>query len=99
MSETFATPSMRVDGQVALVTGATSGLGLRFAKLLAHAGAKVAITGRRIDRLDALKTEIEAMGGEAFAHALDVTDVEILSKVVSWMQYDADGMNSDSSVV
>ena len=47
-------------GKVALVTGATSGLGVRFAKVLASAGAKVAIAGRREDRLETVKAEIEA---------------------------------------
>ena len=67
-------PSFDLTGKVALVTGATSGLGRRFALVLAKAGASVAITGRRIDRLDSLKAEIEAMGGRALAVALDVTD-------------------------
>tara|TARA_R110002124_G_scaffold5407_2_gene34400 strand:- start:563 stop:1342 length:780 start_codon:yes stop_codon:yes gene_type:complete len=67
-------PSFDLTGKVALVTGATSGLGRRFALVLAKAGASVAITGRRIDRLDSLKAEIEAMGGRALSVALDVTD-------------------------
>jgi NAD(P)-dependent dehydrogenase (short-subunit alcohol dehydrogenase family) len=67
-------PSFDLTGKVALVTGATSGLGRRFALLLAKAGAAVAITGRRVDRLDTLKAEIEAMGGKALPIALDVTD-------------------------
>jgi NAD(P)-dependent dehydrogenase (short-subunit alcohol dehydrogenase family) len=61
-------------GRAALVTGASSGLGHHFAKVLAGAGAKVAITARRVDRLEALKREIEAAGGTAAAIALDVTD-------------------------
>ena len=49
----FPLPNFSIDlkGQVALVTGASSGLGLRFARVLAAAGAKVAITARRLDRL------------------------------------------------
>ena len=52
----FPTPNNSSDltGQVALVTGTTSGLGWRFATVLAKAGAKVALTGRRVERLDAL---------------------------------------------
>jgi NAD(P)-dependent dehydrogenase (short-subunit alcohol dehydrogenase family) len=61
-------------GKNALVTGATSGLGRHFAKLFASAGAGVAIAGRRQDRLDTLKREIESAGGRSFAIALDVTD-------------------------
>ncbi|MDO8287743.1 MAG: glucose 1-dehydrogenase [Parvibaculum sp.] len=67
-------PSFDLTGKVALVTGATSGLGRRFALILAKSGASVAITGRRTDRLDTLKAEIEAMGRKALPVALDVTD-------------------------
>jgi NAD(P)-dependent dehydrogenase (short-subunit alcohol dehydrogenase family) len=67
-------PSFDLTGKVALVTGATSGLGRRFALILAKSGAAVAITGRRVDRLETLKSEIEAMGGKALPIALDVTD-------------------------
>jgi len=48
----------RLDGKVALVTGASSGLGDRFARVLAGAGAKVAVSARRSDRLEALTTEL-----------------------------------------
>lgn len=61
-------------GRTALVTGASSGLGHHFAKVLATAGAAVAVAARRIDRLDELKREIEAEGGTAVAISLDVTD-------------------------
>ncbi len=61
-------------GKTAFVTGATSGLGRRFARILADAGASVAICGRRMDRLIALKAEIEGTGGRCAAIMLDVTD-------------------------
>ena len=60
-------------GRVAFATGATSGLGRHFAGVLAKAGAAVAISGRREDRLQALRSEIEAAGGKCMAIALDVT--------------------------
>jgi NAD(P)-dependent dehydrogenase (short-subunit alcohol dehydrogenase family) len=66
---------LRLDGKTALVTGASSGLGWRFATTLAAAGARVALAARRIERLEALKAEIERAGGRAHALALDVTDV------------------------
>jgi len=69
-------------GEVALVTGATSGLGHRFAVTLAAAGAAVAVVGRRSDRLDALVAEIEAAGGRALALPADVADATALAAVV-----------------
>ncbi len=63
-----------LDGKVAVVTGASSGLGRHFALTLARAGAKVAVAARRLDRLDELVGEIEAFDGRAAALALDVTD-------------------------
>lgn len=63
-------------GQVALVTGATSGLGNRFARVLAAAGAKVIGTGRRQERLDELVSQIEADGGSAVGVAMDMTSTE-----------------------
>ena len=63
-----------LSGRVALVTGASSGLGLQFAKTLASAGAAVVLAGRRVERLKTLRAEIEAGGGDAHVVALDVTD-------------------------
>ncbi len=82
---TFPLPNVSTDltGQVALVTGASSGLGLRFAKVLAKCGAKVAIAARRVERLEALAAEIRAEGGVAFPVDLDVTNTEQLKTVVS----------------
>jgi len=61
-------------GRVALVTGASSGLGARFAEVLAANGAKVALVARRTERLETLKRNIEAAGGSAVAVAADVLD-------------------------
>ncbi|MCB1684848.1 MAG: SDR family NAD(P)-dependent oxidoreductase [Pseudomonadales bacterium] len=69
-------------GQVALVTGTTSGLGRRFAQVLASCGARVVLTGRRTDRLDALAKEIRDAGGECLPLALDMTQRESIRNVV-----------------
>ncbi len=63
-----------VRGKIALVTGASSGLGRHFAQVLAAGGARVVLAARRVDRLQALADEIQAAGGEALAVAMDVTD-------------------------
>ena len=61
-------------GRVALVTGASSGLGTQFARALADNGAAVALVARRADRLAALRDEIVAKGGRAVAIEADVND-------------------------
>ncbi len=61
-------------GRVALVTGASSGLGVRFAQVLAEQGAAVALVARRRERLDALQARIVAAGGRAIAVEADVLD-------------------------
>lgn len=76
-------PSFDLTGKTAIVTGATSGLGRRFALVLAKAGATVAITGRRVDRLESLKREIENLGGRALPLALDVTDLASIEACVA----------------
>ena len=69
-----------LEGEVALVTGASSGLGRRFAEVLAANGATVFAAARRADRLDSLVSEIEDLGGKAFAVPCDVTDRESVSR-------------------
>jgi NAD(P)-dependent dehydrogenase (short-subunit alcohol dehydrogenase family) len=66
--------SLDLSGRVALITGASGGLGEQFAKTLARAGAAVVLAGRRTDRLMALRAHIEAAGGDAHVVAMDVTD-------------------------
>lgn len=69
-----ALPSFRLDGHLALVTGASSGLGRHFALTLAHAGADVIVAARRVDKLAQLVDEIRKTGVKAQAVSLDVTD-------------------------
>lgn len=70
----FDLPQFDLEGQVAIVTGASSGLGRHFAQTLAKAGAKVAIAARRIEPLTELARRIESFDGRAMPVTLDVTD-------------------------
>ena len=68
--------------KVALVTGASSGLGARFGRVLAANGALTVLAGRRVERLKDLRAEIEAAGGAAHVVALDVTDQDSITAAV-----------------
>jgi NAD(P)-dependent dehydrogenase (short-subunit alcohol dehydrogenase family) len=74
VTEMKAAEIFSLKGRAALVTGASSGLGVQFAMALADNGAAVALVARRADRLKALKDEIESKGGKALAIEADVTD-------------------------
>lgn len=65
---------LALEGLCILVTGASSGLGRHFAKVLAAHGASVAVAARRIDQLESLVADIVFEGGRARAFAMDVTD-------------------------
>ena len=75
--------SLDLSGRVALITGASSGLGKQFAKTLSHAGAAVILAGRRIELLKDLRAEIEAEGGDAHVSLLDVTDLDSIKSAVA----------------
>lgn len=72
----------RLDGKVAIVTGASSGLGVAFADSLAGAGAKVSLGARRADQLLQAKKRIEADGGSAYCAETDVTDPDACRQLV-----------------
>jgi NAD(P)-dependent dehydrogenase (short-subunit alcohol dehydrogenase family) len=78
-----------LSGRVALVTGASSGLGAQFAKTLAMAGAGVVLAGRRVERLKALRAEIQAEGGDAHVGTLDVTDHDSIKAAVAHAETEA----------
>lgn len=74
--------SINLTGQVAIVTGASAGLGRRFAKVIAVAGAHVALIARREDRLEELAHEIRSSGGIAKSFPADIVDAERLNAVI-----------------
>jgi NAD(P)-dependent dehydrogenase (short-subunit alcohol dehydrogenase family) len=75
--------NISLSGKTVLVTGASSGLGERFARVLAGAGASVALAARRTARLETLKSELERAGGKACAVAMDVTQLNSIKEAVA----------------
>jgi len=73
---------MNMQSKVALITGASSGIGEGTAKLLAAKGAKVGLAARRVSKLKSLLTEIEKAGGEGMIIEMDVTDKTSVQKGV-----------------
>jgi NAD(P)-dependent dehydrogenase (short-subunit alcohol dehydrogenase family) len=83
LTQPIPLPSFDISGQVALVTGASSGIGRHFAEVLAQAGAKVAVAARRADRLADLAREIEGRGGECLPLACDVTKQDSIAAAIA----------------
>ena len=75
--------SLDLSGRVALVTGASGGLGAQFAKTLSRAGSAVVLASRRMDKLKALRAQIEAEGGAAHVVELDVLDHQSIKAAVA----------------
>src|SRR3954471_4578738 len=75
--------SFSLDGKVAIVTGASSGLGVAFATGLAEAGADIAICARRVERLEQTREQVEALGRRCIAVAADVANPDDCTKVVA----------------
>jgi NAD(P)-dependent dehydrogenase (short-subunit alcohol dehydrogenase family) len=72
-----------LSGRVALITGASGGLGAQFARTLSRAGTAVVLASRRTDKLKDLRAEIESEGGDAHVVSLDVTDIDSIKSAVA----------------
>ena len=72
-----------LSGRIALVTGASGGLGAQFARTLARSGAAVVLASRRGERLKELRAQIQGEGGEAHVVTLDVTDTDSIRAAVA----------------
>ena len=83
------TTTFDLTGKIALVTGASSGLGARFARVLAANGAQVVLASRRVERLKELRAEIESDGGAAHVVAMDVTDLASIRAAVAHAETEA----------
>jgi NAD(P)-dependent dehydrogenase (short-subunit alcohol dehydrogenase family) len=99
-----STHAFSVAGKVALITGASSGFGRHFAKVLAREGAKVGLAARRVDALQSLAQEIRGVGGVAAVAQLDVVDVASISTAVAAIERDLGRIdvlvnNSGTSIV
>ena len=78
-----STPSFRLDGKKALVTGASSGIGQACAIAMAEAGAEVMAIARRADKLAALEKECKSVGYALTGHGVDVTDLDQLERFIT----------------
>ncbi len=70
-----------IGGKVVMITGASSGIGQAAAEKVAAAGAKVLLVARSADKLEVIKEEIEAAGGEAYVHPCDLADVDDIERM------------------
>lgn len=77
------------EGKIALVTGASSGLGASFSRALAGAGAEVVLASRDMERIKELRAEIEAAGGAAHVVSMDVTDVDSIKAAIAHAETEA----------
>ena len=86
----------KLDGKVAIVTGASSGLGVAFAEGLAEAGADIAICARRVERLEETRAKVEATGRRCVAVPADVANLRLI-RLVTLDAAERAGLDCDSA--
>ena len=87
-SDAFSMNSFRLDGKVALITGATYGIGMAIAEALGEAGAKIAFNARHADKVAEAEEHYRAAGFEARGYVCDVTDEDAVAQLVSSIEAD-----------
>ena len=87
-SDAFSMNSFRLDGKVALITGATYGIGMAIAEALGDAGAKIAFNARHADKVAEAEEHYRAAGFEARGYVCDVTDEDAVAQLVSSIEAD-----------
>lgn len=87
-SSVFGMNSFRLDGKVALITGATYGIGMAIAEALGEAGAKIAFNARHADKVAEAEEHYRAAGFEARGYVCDVTDEDAVSQLISSIEAD-----------
>lgn len=86
MTSAYLNELFSLQGKIALISGASSGLGAYFAEVLAKAGARVVVAARRVENLDVVVDKVNALGGEAYAFTVDVTDSASVEKLFAQLQ-------------
>jgi len=93
MTKTIVVPNFSLDNKVALITGASRGIGAAIAKAYARAGARVVLSSRKQEGLDSVAAEIQAAGGEALAIAAHTGSAEAVQKLVNSVLDAYDGID------
>ena len=93
MTKTIVVPNFSLDNKVALITGASRGIGAAIAKAYARAGARVVLSSRKQEGLDSVAADIQAAGGEALAIAAHTGSAEAVQKLVNSVLDAYDGID------
>ena len=92
-------PSFRLDGRLAVITGASDGIGRAFALAYARSGAEVMLVSRRIEKLQEVKALVEAVGGCAHVVSVDVSKIEEIRKIEQEVSHVIQGQPADRALM